>query len=349
MKNKTLVICIILLPFLIFFSCKKNETDENETEESAINKEYVSGPCKLVISIDKKEISIAESISMKIDVTVDKEYNIRLPQFGENLEEFKITDFYDPGQKLINDNQAEATQEYVLEPFLSGEYTIPVMKVEFWTDSEGPEDPHIIESEPITITVTSLLNEDLEELSLKDITNPVLPPPPDLTWIFFLITGIVLTGAGITVLIIWLVKKRQGDTPVITIPAHELAYRQLEVLVAKKHIDRAEYKLFYIGISTILRHYIENRFRLHAPEQTTEEFLNDLKNSAFLQEELKNILKEFLIHCDLVKFAEHVPSNTEIQKTFDTCKDFIMTTEDMNSRIQETDPLQANVAEMEAG
>ena len=32
-------------------------------------------------------------------------------------------------------------------------------------------------------------------------------------------------------------------------------------------------------------------------------------------------------HCDLVKFAEHSPTNEDIQKTFDACKEFILETE----------------------
>ena len=66
-----------------------------------------------------------------------------------------------------------------------------------------------------------------------------------------------------------------------------------------------------------------------------EEFLHDLKESRLLIPDLKDILKEFLHHCDLVKFAKHTPTTGEIQKTFDTCKVFISTTEDVNARIEE--------------
>ena len=42
-------------------------------------------------------------------------------------------------------------------------------------------------------------------------------------------------------------------------------------------IDKGEQKLFYLKISAILRHYVEDRFGMHAPENTTEEFLRDLQ------------------------------------------------------------------------
>ncbi|MBN2534910.1 MAG: hypothetical protein JXB88_18660 [Spirochaetales bacterium] len=351
--NKCLFFASLIpgLLFSLFFSCGKGDKSETGGTEYAINKEYTSGPCTLVIKITKQEITIAESITMIIDVTVDKEYNLRLPEFGENLEQFKITGFHNPGQKLVDNKRIAAQQEYVLEPFLSGTYTIPVIRVAFWTDAEDPEDPHILESEEFTITVTSLLDEDMEKLTIKDITGPVIPAPPDYTWLIILIIGIIVIGREVAGLIFLFIHKKRRERPVITIPAHELAFRQLEALINRNYIEKGEFKLFYINISTILRHYIENRFMLHAPEQTTEEFLYDLQKSDSLQKELKDILKEFLFHCDMVKFAKYVPKPEEIQKTFDTCRNFIVTTEDVNARIQEpvqTLP-QATITEKEVG
>ena len=40
--------------------------------------------------------------------------------------------------------------------------------------------------------------------------------------------------------------------------------------------NKGRIKEFYERISNILRHYIEHRFDLHAPERTTEEFLYEL-------------------------------------------------------------------------
>ena len=86
--------------------------------------------------------------------------------------------------------------------------------------------------------------------------------------------------------------------------------------------------MFYQRISGILRHYIENRFGLHAPEQTTEEFLTGLEAGYDFSGEHKLLLKTFLNHCDLVKFAEFQPNTEDIQKTFDSCKAFIRATEE---------------------
>ena len=75
-----------------------------------------------------------------------------------------------------------------------------------------------------------------------------------------------------------------------------------------------------------MRQYIENRFGLHAPERTTEEFLDELRSSDALEEKFRPLLEEFLTHCDLVKFAEFQPTTADIQKMFDTTKQFIEAT-----------------------
>jgi len=110
------------------------------------------------------------------------------------------------------------------------------------------------------------------------------------------------------------------------IPAHERALAALKELEEQGHPAEGEVKTYYQKLSNILRTYIEGRFGLQAPEQTTEEFLNDLKSDSSFQDQHQSLLKNFLKHCDLVKFAEHTPQEEDVQKTFDSCKSFIIET-----------------------
>ena len=95
-------------------------------------------------------------------------------------------------------------------------------------------------------------------------------------------------------------------------------------------------------ISNILRHYIEDRFDLRAPERTTEEFLIELQWSDDLGEPDKNDLGEFLTHCDLVKFAKHKPKTEQIQQTFDLVKNFIEKTKSDDRKVDITDKVVVN-------
>ena len=99
-------------------------------------------------------------------------------------------------------------------------------------------------------------------------------------------------------------------------PAHEIAYEQLEKLKAKDLIRQGKIKEYYSEVSDIIRHYLENRFLLKAPEMTTEEFLFYVRDYSQLISAHKTLLKEFLLACDLVKFAKYVPSTGEMDTIF---------------------------------
>ena len=106
-------------------------------------------------------------------------------------------------------------------------------------------------------------------------------------------------------------------------PAHEIAYEQLEALKVKDYIGKGLIKEYYTEVSDIIRHYLENRFRLKAPEMTTEEFFASARDASELAGEHKNLLKEFLLCCDLVKFAKYAPSVDEVNSILYSAKHFI--------------------------
>ncbi|MCX5668941.1 MAG: hypothetical protein NTX89_02305 [Candidatus Omnitrophica bacterium] len=103
-------------------------------------------------------------------------------------------------------------------------------------------------------------------------------------------------------------------------PAHQIAYEQLEKLKAKDFIRQGKIKEYYSEVSDIIRHYLENRFLLKAPEMTTEEFLFYVRDYSQLISSHKTLLKEFLLACDLVKFAKYVPSSGEMDAIFLSAK-----------------------------
>ena len=58
------------------------------------------------------------------------------------------------------------------------------------------------------------------------------------------------------------------------------------------------------GLTDVVRHYLEARFRLRAERQTTAEFLTDLeRNDRLLEDKDRKFLRSFLASADMVKFA----------------------------------------------
>ncbi|MCH8217310.1 MAG: DUF4381 family protein [Planctomycetes bacterium] len=200
-------------------------------------------------------------------------------------------------------------------------------------------------TDPIEIEVTSLLGEERENLTIADIDDVVeMPRPPWPWWVWLIIALVLIAALLVTAYWLWS-RSRPAKAVRIFKSAHEIAYERLRRLVDRQLIENQRVKEFYEHISTILRHYIEDRFDLRAPEQTTEEFLSDLKQSRALAPPDKENLEHFLAHCDLVKFAKHHPDQRQIQDTFDLAKAFVEKTQSETRMVDITDRVQGQASQ----
>jgi hypothetical protein len=203
-----------------------------------------------------------------------------------------------------------------LEPFLPGEYEIPALTARFGEDVT-------IETEPVTVTVQSVLPPEAGEApDIKEIA-----PPVSLSrgWWWLWVLAVALAAAAALWYFWWRRRKSAEEAELLPQP-HEVALRALRDLMAQDLIAKGQAKLLYLRLSAILRHYIEGRFGLLAPEHTTEEFLYEVRDDARFSDSQKQLLREFLEHCDMVKFAEYQPAREEIDDTINTCAQFIAET-----------------------
>jgi hypothetical protein len=284
-----------------------------------IDETYRRGPVSFRAALSRKEITIAERVTMLLEIRAREGYRAELPSFGEKLELFGIVD-YETFRPELQGDTVVTRRTYELEPFLSGEYAIPPMTVRF--TAEGDSVLYSVESDTLRVRVNSILPEDLAEFDIRDAAGPV-DIPADYTPAI-VITAAVLAAAA-AIYLLW--RRRSAKTAAaMRVPAHEIAYRALEKLLARGLIEKQLYKEFTAEVADILRRYIEGRFGLRAPERTTEEFLIEAREGLNVEEERKRILAEFLVHCDLVKFASLEPGEDDVKRTFATACDFIEAT-----------------------
>ncbi|MDB6038070.1 MAG: hypothetical protein JWM99_1911 [Verrucomicrobiales bacterium] len=128
----------------------------------------------------------------------------------------------------------------------------------------------------------------------------------------------------------WSRKKQTLVKLAPVIPPHKRAKEQLTRALDFIH----EPYRFCSAVSDTLREYLEERFDLHAPDRTTEEFLAELGTSMVLDAAQKARLETFLNQCDLVKFARAEPVETELRALHSAAV----------SLIEETEPLAATPA-----
>jgi hypothetical protein len=147
-----------------------------------------------------------------------------------------------------------------------------------------------------------------------------IAPPVDYslipTWIVFAGTFVALTFIGG---IIWLVSRRKA--PVQIKSPRE---RTLELL------DRIESEMemlspyqFSIRVSDILRQYVTEQYSLPVTRQTSIEFLNAIKAASPFAEDEKELLKDFLDRCDLIKFARYEATTADSRLLLDEATRFV--------------------------
>ncbi len=328
-----LLLCCSLLAACA--GCKERSESKAEKTGFEIDKQYERGPLSVHVRVDKSKLTIAETLLLELEAVIEPGYEVRMPKVDKVLENFGIVDWNNLGNRLDEKNNVASTYRYRLEPFLSGKYEVPAFTFEFYDVNNVQDKKYELSSEPIEVEVTSLLGEQREELVIEDIEGVVeMPQEASLWWVWLLIIFCIAAGTGG-----WILLRRKRVAKLIRIfkPAHEIAYERLKALVKENLVEAGKIKEFYERISSILRHYIEHRFDLRAPERTTEEFLAELRYTDVLTSSDKESLEEFLTHCDLVKFAKHRPTTEQIQRTFDLVKDFIEKTKSDERRIDVTD------------
>ncbi len=146
---------------------------------------------------------------------------------------------------------------------------------------------------------------------IRDVKPPLTLPSPWVAVMIFLILIVAIVG----LVCLWhhRYRQRQKTTSakrVIQSP-WEKAYERFRALEESDLLARGQWEQYYLELSDIVRRYFEERFEIHAPEMTSEEFLLSLRQSSALNESSKDILKQFLIFCDMVKFARHAPHQQE--------------------------------------
>ena len=150
--------------------------------------------------------------------------------------------------------------------------------------------------------------------AMKDIIDIRAPVYVfDQWWLLFTAIGIGLIAVG---LLIWFVLRRRNQLPALPfiVPAHERARQKLQA--ALDLLDKP--KPFCILVSDAVRLYLEERFDLQAPDRTTDEFLDELRWRPVLSSGQKDLLRDFLVRCDLVKFAKVELAPNDLQGLYNS-------------------------------
>lgn len=305
--------CWLLGALLLLASCSSDGAVPSPWQEAP------TLPLDLRVTVDPLEVGLLQPVRVTVDRYRRDGVEVSFAPVVEDT--FFVTkETRTSDERALGDGFWQRTTLILLPIDGPGELKIPAFRAET-VAAEGAV-PQVATTPEQVLTVTTVLAAEHG----TDIEAPGDPFPTPFAGWWWVIGGAVVLVVFV-VIFLWLSRRRQQQEVVaIAVPAHVKALRELQRWRDAARTTEAQIDAFYVGVSHVLRVYLEDRFGLHAPERTTEEFLRDLEGSSQLVREREAELKGFLMQCDMVKFAKVVPGELEHQKAYQLAESFIEAT-----------------------
>lgn len=326
MRDRRLVILLLGMLVAGVVGCR-GDAASDQLELQPSEQTYEDGLLRATVRFDRTEMATSDRLTLEIVTALDTGFEldpIELEDaFGSDwiVSRSRSSRLEDASESTDRDVRRH---QFVLEPYEPGSHDAPAFEVAYRAIGSAPDsEPKVLTTAPVRIEVRSVLGVD--DGFEPGIIQGVVEPRSELAlpwWTLALAGGVLLIAA--VVLFLWLRRRKQEERErLIRIAAHEIALARLREVMEAQYVERGDVQRFYVEVSSVLRRYIEDRFGLRAPEQTTQEFLDASRNSGALWADDVRVLERFLAHCDLVKFAQHAPDQHQIHETLDTVRDFI--------------------------
>ena len=280
-------------------------------------------PVEARAAVDRAVATTGDVLTFRVTVDHDPGYEVEIPEAGARIEGFRIVDV-EREEPAERGGRVVREHTYRLRADLVGSYILPSIAVRYRpADAPAEAVAGAVETSEIFVEVESVLPtdgsaEDIRELKPLRRLEQTRP-----WWIYAVGLGAVAALA----VALWFYRRRRSEAPAAPPePAHEVAFRALDALRATDFEDPQAVRRFYFLVSETIRTYVEGRFGLNATDLTTEEILDRLPSVAEIASAEAGRLGGFLEHTDQVKFAEHRPSESEIEGAYESALAFVEAT-----------------------
>ncbi len=291
--------------------------------------EVSDGPLTVTLRAAPREPVMGEAVSLRLWARVDggKPADVSLvwPDLVESLTNALGEDVVEVGVVRRAPDGLSITTE--LRLYDAGEFALPELRVRL-PDRAGGTRANLSVTGAVLV-VPSVLAEESEPVPGRDALayEPELAAP----WLLWAAaaTALLLIVAALLLLRRRRAEPEQPPSPP-PVPPHERALTALRALAEQHLPERGEVDPYFTRLSEILRGYLEDRFGLRAPEQTTEEFLAGMSGTDAGRRAItaahREILSNFLTHADLVKFARAEPDVGSCEQAGRTAERFVQET-----------------------
>ena len=297
------LVCSVLL--LLFTGCRQEEA-----------KVYPQDRLTVEYSVDRSGIMVGDPVELTVTATYPTNGTLHLPEIGREKEVVLLKrDWTDVPRE---DGLVQSESRYAITSFRLGEHVVSTGTI----NCVVGEETFSTNFPAVTLDVKSSLPEDASS-ALADIRGVHKLPGRIPVWLWIIpAAALIAFLVGLLTSRLW--KNREALIPKPPpIPPHVIALKALEALRNRDLLEKGECGPFYTELPMILRAYLEGRFHLNAPDETTEEIVEEMSRSPELNGSQRNILQEFMRQADMVKFAKGHPDRSTMEAAFDTTRQFV--------------------------
>ena len=238
---------------------------------------------------------------------------LELPRPGEVLGPFEVLD--DPRPPAPATSESAPRPRYlVLRTFDAGVLELPAITAGFGATA--------VTFSPRSIDVASVAGLDAGPENFRDITDAVKVKIP-VDWWFVTVVAVGVIAILAILAFFWWRARRPKPVPPPE-PADQWALAALERLAERQLPHAGKIEPFFTELTDIARAFIERRFRIAAPERTTQEFIAEARTHPELTAEQAQRLARLLRAADLVKFAGNRPVVTDCDRALEVTRGFVI-------------------------
>lgn len=269
---------------------------------------------KLTCASDRAEVG--QTISVEVNVVTTASAQFESLEIPEQLGKFETRNVVRTSTREGESRSSRIT--FQMSTYDSQEVVLPALNIK-WKDEAGAQ--QTLELGPVSFEVNSLIGENFDPAQFKDIKGAVAI---DLGWNWWMIA---LIGAGIGgICLLLLLRRAKKQKALRELPCDIWALAQFDALERENLVSKGEVHAYWVSLSTVVREYIERRFDIAAPDQTTKEFLARAGDHPLIGAQHRHVLTDFLRAADMVKFAAHRPPAQDCARGLAAARDFVRDT-----------------------
>ena len=322
--NKWTICCVaLILSCNIAFAQESSETAGVKPSERVLpaNAPKVRG------TVEPDSIGIGDRFLLSIEVEKDLMQDVYFPDYKNGVEYYELIEDRPIDTLSKEGRKLRLRKSYLMAAFQEGIHRV-VPEVMY-------ADKNIID----TLQGDDTLKLLVTTFQIDSTSHAIFDIKPQRTLKFKVgeISGYITWSIIIIIILValYLVAKRIlahygksfGDIfkPAPPLPPHEIALRDLKHLHSERLWQEGKHKLYYSGLTDILRAYLAGQFGVGALEMTSDEIIEAVRSVDLPQKQAMD-LTELLRDADLVKFAKAMPEAEENERAYSKAWEFVQQT-----------------------